>query len=63
MPQLGEYDIKYNQIDKDTRVVNFDRYIEVDHEPIVKPETLDGDNLILNADKQKKHIQTIDFSK
>ncbi|CAD8073214.1 unnamed protein product [Paramecium primaurelia] len=63
-PEIGEYDVQFKQIDKDLKTVNFNRYVEIDHDPIQKPDgPLDGDNLILNPDKPKPHIPTLDFEK
>lgn len=61
---MGEYDVNYKQVDPEPRLVNFNRYVEVDHQPIEKPDgAMDGDNLVLNPDKPKPHIQGLDFEK
>lgn len=56
--------MKYTQVDKEPKAVDFNRYVEVDHEPVQKAEgPVDGDNLVLFPDKLKKHIANIDFEK
>ena len=58
IPELGKYNVEYKQIDKNVPVPDLEKMIErVEKEPELT------DELILNPDKPKPKIPTIDFEK
>lgn len=58
VPELGHYQIGYNQIDKSVPVPDLDKMKEREEKEITP-----SDELILNPDKPKPKIQTLDFEK
>ena len=63
IPEVGEYQVKFDVIDPNPKTVDFRRYKAADHD-FEKPDgPVDGDNLILNPQPIVPHIPGVDFEK